>query len=124
MTFSFTVATALALLPMLALAAPPAAKPSAACAALLAGAGYVPGIDAEGKAVAPADLSSSPAVPTAGRLAIQLDPKLVASIGAGTPAAAMYLRGLSVQNGRAYLDGVPLDATSNAALVAACRGIK
>ncbi|HUZ75101.1 MAG TPA: hypothetical protein VMU87_19115 [Stellaceae bacterium] len=111
------------------------AKPP--CAALMAGAAYVPGIDSAGNAVAPADLPQAPTtvapadLPHAvsaidpGSIAIELDARLAARFGAGVAGARLgkaVLGTITVRDGRAYFNGKPLAADANDAVIAACRG--
>ena len=120
----------LAAVPGLAAAAdrpPDNATLTAPCAVLAAGADYVPGIDAQGNAVAPADLPASPTAANSADITIKLDARLAASYGvgvAGTPAGKVRLGTITLRDGRAYLNGKPLDARTNEAVIAACRAAR
>lgn len=101
------------------IAAPP-------CDALVPGADYVPGVDVDGHAVAPADLPSPRASIDASTAAIEIDGKLAGRFGAGSAGARvgkMVLGTVTVRNGRAYFNGAPLAADANDAVIAACRAV-
>jgi hypothetical protein len=119
-----------------------AAQPSAetinvsasACAAVAhendaPGVAYAPGVDAEGNPVAPADLpgGGNPALndklaSAPVKITVDLQKRF------GIPANANLFHGRSeigyvtVKDGKAYLDGVPLSGTEEALLGAACAG--
>jgi hypothetical protein len=124
------VVLVLVALPGLAAAAdrpPDNATLTAPCAALAAGADYVPGIDAQGNAVVPADLPAAPSAVKSADITIKLDARLAASYGvsaAGTPAGKVRLGTITLRDGRAYLNGKPLDAGTSDAVIAACRAAK
>jgi hypothetical protein len=103
-----------------AIAAPP-------CAALMAGAEYVPGIDSAGRAVAPADLPQAPPPVGAADVSIELDARLAARFGAGVAGARLgkaMLGTITVRDGRVLFNGKPLAADANDAVIAACRRAK
>ena len=124
-----------------ALAAPQAAQPPGAvtatsdgavaiatppCAELVAGATYVPGIDAAGNAVAPADLPDPSKVKIA-TPAIEIDARLAGRFGspaAGARVGRAILGYVTVRDGRAYFNGEPLAPDANDAVIAACRAQK
>jgi hypothetical protein len=94
------------------------------CAALAADpneAAYAPGIDVEGRPVAPADLPGDPSAAIgAPPVEILVDPRRF-----GAPAAGFVPRGslgyVTVENGRALLNGRPLADGSAGRLAAVCR---
>lgn len=93
------------------------------CAGLtltVAGAGYVPGVDVNGRAVAPADLPGQAALPIE-NLPIIL--RHGAAVGGGY-GNGLIIGEVTVRDGRAYFNGVPLAAEDQAAMAAACRGVK
>lgn len=93
------------------------------CAGLtpsLAGAGYVPGIDVEGRAVAPADLPG-PAPPPIENLPIILRHGAAVAGGHGN---GLIVGLVTVRDGHAYFNGAPLAEDDLAAMAAACRGVK
>ncbi len=97
---------------------------AAPCAELAAGAAYVPGIDSQGNDVVPADLPSTPGAANPADITLKLDARLAAQFGAnvgGGSGARMMLGTITVRDGRAYLNGKPLDANANEAMIAACR---
>jgi len=83
---------------------------------------YRPGVDVDGKPVAPADLPAPPAMP----IEIGVDLQKQHGVGAGST----LLRGKSivgvvtVQDGRAWLGGVPLADNEYEMMLAACREAK
>jgi len=124
-----------------ALAAPQSAQPSGAvtaapdggvviaappCAELVPGADYVPGVDASGNAVAPADL------PTASKVkidtpSIEINARLAGSFGSPATGARLgraTIGYVTVRDGHAYFNGEPLAADANDAMIAACRARK
>jgi hypothetical protein len=128
-------ALALVLLPgpALADAAPPggaavteegrATMPAEFCAELAANppADHVPGIDAEGEPVAPADLPSAEAPGLAG-VAAEVTARLKHVPGAKAGRGGQVVVGyVTLRNGRAYLNGAPLDSQDVIAMVDACR---
>ncbi len=106
---------------------------SQACAAVAhqndaPGVAYQPGVDVKGKAVAPADLPGSDNATLNDRLAnnpVKITVDLQRRFG--IPADANLFQGRSqvgyvtVKDGKAYLDGIPLDSTEQGLLSAACR---
>lgn len=99
-----------------ALGAPPPGVP---------GADYVPGVDAEGKPVAAADLpGASPPLPL-DDFPVEVKAKLP-----GVPPAGATWRGRAVigyvtaRDGRAYFNGAPLAEDDQAAIAAACRAAR
>lgn len=83
---------------------------------------YQPGVDANGNAVAPADLPSTPSIPTVDNFPIEIDQQLANRFhlppGASTKAILGYV---TVQDNQAYFNGQPLNADQTAALAEACR---
>ena len=128
----------LALAPILA-AAPVAAQQgsgpiivsSSACESIAhvndaSGVAYAPGVDVEGNAVAPADLAGGD---TALNQAVASAPiKITVDLQKrfGIPANAKLFQGesqigyVTIQDGKAYLDGQPLNTAEQGLLVAAC----
>src|SRR5690348_4670308 len=86
-----------------ALGAPPPGVPGAA---------YVPGVDAEGKPVAPADLPSAAPPLDLDNFPIEVKAKLAGSFGVpagGVPYGAKAIIGyVTVHDGHAYFNGKPL----------------
>src|SRR6266404_7489007 len=90
------------------------------------GVAYTPGVDVEGNAVAPADLAGGD---TALNQAVASAPiKITVDLRKrfGIPANASLFQGRSqigyvtIENGKAYLDGQPLNTAEQGLLVAAC----
>ena len=97
------------------------------CAALAAGADYVPGVDAAGHAVAPADLPGAVSAVKPETAAIEIDARLAARFGvrgSGARTGRTVLGYVTVRDGRAYFNGAPLAPDADEALRAACRGRK
>jgi len=106
---------------------------SQACAAVAhrndaPGVAYQPGVDVKGKAVAPADLPGSGNATLTDKLAgspVKITVDLQRRFG--IPADANLFHGkaevgyVTVRDGKAYLDGVPLDSSEEGLLSAACR---
>ncbi|HEX3498443.1 MAG TPA: hypothetical protein VHT04_03895 [Stellaceae bacterium] len=91
------------------------------------GVAYTPGVDADGNAVAPADL---PGGGTALNQAIASAPvKITVDLQKrfGIPANATLFQGesqigyVTIQDGKAYLDGQPLNVAEQGLLATACR---
>ena len=113
---------------------------AAPCQALLTGADYVPGVDAKGNAVAPADLQPEPGVASADLprgpaavkpddIRIELDARLAARFGvpAGGDDARLgrtVLGTITVRDGRAYFNGAPLEPDLTASVASACAAHK
>jgi hypothetical protein len=97
----------------------------APCAALVAGADYVAGVDAEGHAVAPADLAHAPPPVTADTIPVEIGANLAGQFGipptGGAYRAKAILGYVTVRDGVTYFNGAPLAAEASAALAAACR---
>ncbi len=103
------------------------------CAALGAdatvpGAEYEPGIDVNGKAVAPADLPASAPALRLDNFPIEIRKDLAGSFGvpaAGGAYGAKALLGyVTVRGNEAYFNGRPLAADQRGALIDACRKSK
>ncbi|HVA12398.1 MAG TPA: hypothetical protein VNF99_04035 [Stellaceae bacterium] len=96
-------------------------------AAAVPGADYLPGVDANGNAVAPADLPSSAQSPAVDNFPIEIDRRLAGKFnlpktgGIGGKAILGYV---TLRGNRAYFNGQPLNADQNAALAEACRDAK
>lgn len=123
------------LLLVLAVAAAPAAAQTLVvrpevCAALTAhvpdpGVAYKPGLDARGRAVAPADLPGfgGPAFDeVALQLTVDLRKRLGIKLDETLFPGGVELGYVTVRGGRAYYNGTPLAAGSEAALASLCRG--
>jgi len=86
---------------------------------------HQPGVDVNGNAVAPADLPSTPSVPTVDNFPIEIDQQLASRFhlppGASTKAVVGYV---TVRDNQAYFNGQPLNADQTAALAEACREAK
>lgn len=89
-------------------------------------AAYVPGVDAEGHAVAPADLPSAPSPVTADNISIEIDARLAGQFGIPQTGGSYRAKGtvgyVTVENGKAYFNGKPLGDDASAAIAAACAG--
>jgi hypothetical protein len=92
------------------------------------GPNYVPGVDAAGKPVAPADLPSAGPPLDLDNFPIEVKAKLAGRFGVppgGAPYGAKAIIGyVTVHDGRAYFNGAPLAEDDQAALAAACRATK
>lgn len=84
------------------------------------GAEYVPGVDVEGRSVAPADLPGPAPLPIK-NLAITLRHGTAVAGGHGNGSIIGLV---TVRDGRAYFNDAPLAADDQAAMAAACRGAK
>ncbi|MBX6368519.1 MAG: hypothetical protein IRZ04_11075 [Rhodospirillales bacterium] len=100
------------------------------CAALTThvpdpGVAYQPGLDARGGKVAPADLAGFGG-PSFNEVALQLTPDLKKRLGIKLDETlfpgGVELGYVTVRDGRAYYNGVPLAEGSEAALASLCRG--
>lgn len=110
------------------------AMSSEVCAALagpdagVPAADYVPGVDARGNAVAPADLPSSAPPPGLDNFPIEIGVGLRKRFGAS--AASHFFRGkaivglVTVHDGNAYFNGAKLAQNERDMLAAACREMK
>jgi hypothetical protein len=97
------------------------------CAALVAGAGYVPGVDVDGHAVAPADLPASAPGVKPETAAVEIDARLASqfgAVGSGAKVGRTIIGYVTVRDGRAYFNGAPLAPEADAALRAACAARK
>ena len=81
---------------------------------VLAGADYVPGVAADGSAVAPADLPPDAARANVAGAAVELPRSRAASRG------KVVVGEVTVKDGKTYLNGAPL--VSDPAIAAACAG--
>lgn len=101
------------------IAAPP-------CGELVSGADYVPGVDASGSPVAPADLPHASAVKI-DTPSIEINARLAGSFGSPATGARLgraTIGYVTVRDGRAYFNGAPLAADANDAMIDACRAQK
>jgi hypothetical protein len=94
------------------------------------GADYQPGVDANGDAVAPADLPSSNPPGSSGspgvdNMPILIDKRFVKAFNLPPGIGAKALLGYVTLNGnQPYFNGLPLNADQSAALSDACRNAK
>lgn len=104
--------------------APAAAVAGPDCVA--ASAMYVPGIAADGSAVAPADLPQAPSPVAANGVPVEIQSHLADQYGIPAPGGAYGGKAIigyvTLKDGRAYLNGQPLAADAQAALTASCNG--
>ncbi len=95
------------------------------CDKLVPPADYVAGVDATGRPVAPADLPRAASPISADTMSIEIDANLAGQFGIPQAGGAYHTKGtvgyVTVKDGHAYLNGKPLDAEADAALIAACR---
>ena len=92
------------------------------CSTLLDGADYVPGIDADGKPVAPADLPrDSPQPIKADTVSIEISARFAAHFAPAAREKAV-IGYVTVKDGVAYFNEERLAPDAAAAVVAACRG--
>jgi hypothetical protein len=98
------------------------------CSSLMVGADYVPGVAADGSAVAPADLPSNPSPITAEDATIRIDSSLAGKFGipaTGGPYDGKAIYGyVTVKDGKVLFNGKPLASDASAALADACHGSK
>jgi hypothetical protein len=86
---------------------------------------YRPGVDASGKAVAPADLASTPATPSVDNFPIEINQHLARRFNLPPGGAAKAVLGyVTVRDNQAYFNGQPLNADQTSALAEACREAK
>jgi hypothetical protein len=97
----------------------------ASLAPAVPGADYAPGVDVNGDAVAPADLPSSAPLPALEDFPIEIGGSLKKRFGLA--AGSRFFRGqalaglVSVRDGRAWFNGVPLADDERAMMAAACK---
>jgi hypothetical protein len=103
----------------------------AVCAAFAAdaavpGAAYQPGIDVNGRKVAPADLPASASL-ALDNFPIEIRKNLAGAFGVppagGAFGAKAILGYVTVRGDQAFFNGKPLSADQNAALITACRKV-
>ncbi|WP_207458517.1 hypothetical protein [Azospirillum sp. SYSU D00513] len=86
---------------------------------------YVPGVDAQGRAVVPADLPGSAAVAPVQRLDIPLTVGIARRLGYPVPSGGLppgaEIGTLTLDRDRLYFNGQPLGAAREAQLYALCR---
>ena len=86
---------------------------------------YQAEVDVNGNAVAPADLPSTPSIPSVDNFPIEIDQRLAhrfnLPLGANAKAVIGYV---TVRDNQAYFNGQPLNADQTSALAEACRGAK
>ena len=86
---------------------------------------YQPGVDVNGKKVAPADLKSGPQIKVPDEITIDLTVDLAARFG--IPATANKFQGeanvgkVTIRGGKAYYNGQPLQDETQDALAQICR---
>jgi len=86
------------------------------------GAAYKPGVDVNGKPVAPADLPAAPARATNFPIEVKLD--LRKHAGAPEHQGGAIFAFLNVRDGQAYFNGEPLTEDETGAIIAACKAAK
>jgi hypothetical protein len=90
-----------------------------------AGAAYVPGVDVDGNAVAPADLPHAPSPVGANSVTIDIDQHLAGQFGIPAAGGAYYgkavIGSVTLRDGQAYFNGQPLSPDASDAIVSACR---
>ena len=83
---------------------------------------YRPGVDANGNAVAPADLPSTPSTPRVDNFPIEIDQHLARRFNLPPGGTAKAVLGyVTVRDNQAYFNGQPLNADQTSALAEACR---
>ncbi len=99
-----------------------------ALATSLPSADYVPGVDAQGRAVAPADLPRAAPPLKLEDFPIEIDAHLAGRFGVpargGAFSGKAILGYVAVKDGKAYFNGQPLAEDASTAIVAACRAAK
>ncbi|WP_431858828.1 hypothetical protein [Azospirillum sp.] len=90
---------------------------------------YKPGVDVRGNRVAPADLPGSAGAAPMDRFEIPVTLEVARRLGFATPGAGALPRTaevgrLSIQGNRLFFNGQPLNAASEAELVALCRTVR
>lgn len=83
---------------------------------------YKPRVDANGNAVAPADLPSTPPTPTVDNFPIEINQHLARRFNLPPGGTAKAVLGyVTVRDNQAYFNGQPLNADQTSALAEACR---
>ncbi len=86
---------------------------------------YQPGVDVNGKAVAPADLPNAPPPLSIDNFPIEIKKDLAGSFGVpasgGAYGAKAILGYVTIRDNRAYFNGQPLGEDQRSALTEACR---
>ena len=83
---------------------------------------YRPGVDANGNAVAPADLPSAPSTPSVDNFPIEINQHLARRFNLPPGGTAKAVLGyVTVRDNQAYFNGQPLNADQTSALAEACR---
>lgn len=86
---------------------------------------YQPGVDATGNAVAPADLPSTPSMPTVDNFPIEIDQRLAHRFNLPPGGNAKAVLGyVTIRGNQAYFNGQPLNADQTSALAEACGAAK
>ena len=86
---------------------------------------YRPGVDANGNAVAPADLPATPSTPIVDNFPIEIDQHLARRFNLPPGGNAKAVLGyVTVRDNQAYFNGQPLNADQTSALAEACRSVK
>ena len=86
---------------------------------------YRPGVDANGNAVAPADLSAAPSTPRVDNFPIEINQHLARRFNLPPGGTAKAVLGyVTVRDNQAYFNGQPLNADQTSALAEACRSAK
>lgn len=101
---------------------------AAPCAALVPGAAYVAGVDAQGNSVAPADLPSVGPPVASDTIGVVIGANHAAQFGippsGGAFNGAAIVGYITVRDGSVYFNGAPLAADASAAVAAACRAAR
>jgi len=84
---------------------------------------YVPDVDGDGEPVAPADIGRAPSLPDTIQIPLQMDVlrRFHLPRGSRLLQGKAFLGLVSIKDGKAYLDGMPLDDAETGALAALCR---
>jgi len=90
---------------------------------------YTPGVDGRGNRVAPADLPGSAGAVPMERFEIPVTLDFARRLGFATPGGGALPRTaevgrLTVQGNRLFFNGQPIDAASQAELIALCRTVR
>jgi hypothetical protein len=86
---------------------------------------YKPGVDANGGAVAPADLPSTPPTPNVDNFPIEINQHLARRFNLPPGGTAKAVLGyVTIRDNQAYFNGQRLNADQTSALAEACREVK
>jgi hypothetical protein len=102
----------------------PGAGPNNATSAVPS-AEYQPGVDANGNAVAPADLPAAPAAPSVDNFPIEINQRFARNFNLPPGGNAKGVLGyVTVRDNQTYFNGQPLNADQASALAEACRNAR